>query len=31
MNNQEGFTDWDGVWKCKKCGYLNDVTENNIK
>ena len=18
-------------WKCKKCGYLNDVTENNIK
>lgn len=31
MNNQEGFTDWDGIWKCKKCGYLNDVTENNIK
>ena len=31
MNNQEDFTDWDGVWKCKKCGYLNDVTENNIK
>lgn len=31
MNNQGGFTDWDGVWKCKKCGYLNDVTENNIK
>lgn len=30
MNDQEGFTTITGTWICKECGYLNDVSNNNI-
>lgn len=30
LNRQEGFTTETGTWICAKCGYLNDVTDNNI-
>ena len=30
LNRQEGFTTETGTWVCAKCGYLNDVTDNNI-
>ncbi len=31
MNNQIGFTTDDGEWTCSECGYLNDVSPNNIE
>ena len=31
MNDQRGFKTITGIWKCKECGYLNDVTENNVQ
>lgn len=30
MNSQPGFTTSSGEWTCTKCGYVNDVTEDNI-
>ena len=30
LNNQSGFTAALGSWKCSECGYVNDVTEDNI-
>lgn len=30
MNNQEGFTRKEGTWICEKCGFENDVTNNNV-
>lgn len=30
MNNQGGFTTSSGKWTCTKCGYDNDVTNENI-
>ena len=30
MNNQPGFTTKHDEWKCAKCGYLNDVSDDNI-
>ena len=30
MNNQTGFSIEDGEWICQECGYLNDVSEDNI-
>ncbi len=30
MNWQIGFTRDYGVWTCSKCGYENDVSDNNL-
>ena len=30
LNNQAGFTTDNGTWTCTKCGYDNDVSEDNI-
>lgn len=30
MNVQPGFTTRTGKWICISCGWINDVTENNI-
>ena len=30
MNSQSGFNRRGGYWKCKECGYSNDVTNGNI-
>ena len=30
LNNQAGFNTLSGSWTCTKCGWVNDVTENNI-
>ncbi len=30
MNSQPGFTTITDEWKCKKCGFINDVSVNNI-
>lgn len=30
MNVQPDFTAADGKWKCVSCGFVNDVSENNI-
>ena len=31
MNSQPGFTTEDDEWKCTECGYVNDVSEDNIR
>ncbi len=31
MNSQPDFTVSNGVWTCTECGYVNDVTSNNIR
>ncbi len=31
MNNQRGFNVSRGIWKCTKCGALNDVSQNNLR
>jgi len=31
MNSQPGFSVSSGVWTCTECGYVNDVTSDNIK
>ena len=30
LNVQPGFTDKNKTWICTECGFLNDVTKNNI-
>ena len=30
MNIQKGFNTNTGSWRCRNCGYDNDVTEDNI-
>lgn len=30
MNHQTGFTTSSDEWTCTECGYLNDVSNNNI-
>ena len=30
LNNQIGFSAHLGSWRCAECGYVNDVSENNI-
>lgn len=30
LNEQEGFTDWYSIWQCRKCGYLNNISINEI-
>lgn len=30
MNSQNEFDIRNGTWTCVECGYVNDVTENNI-
>lgn len=30
MNVQPGFTDKNGTWKCAACGWVNDVSDENI-
>ncbi len=29
LDNQRGFTTATGGWKCLKCGFLNDVSDDN--
>ena len=31
LNGQIGFTVKNGQWKCDNCGFVNDVTVNNIE
>ena len=31
MNHQLGFSALTGIWTCTECGYLNDVSANNIR
>ena len=31
MNYQSGFTTSNDEWTCTSCGYVNDVSENNIR
>lgn len=30
LNKQKGFINANKTWKCRSCGYENDITENNI-
>ena len=30
LNKQNGITEESGIWECKKCGYINDLTAENI-
>lgn len=30
LNKQAGFTDIYDAWRCRKCGYYNDITDDNI-
>ena len=30
LNDQDGFTAISGTWRCEECGYLNDVSDDNI-
>ncbi len=30
LNDQEGFDDHCGDWKCTNCGYVNKIVEDNI-
>ena len=30
LNYQPGFDCSQGIWKCKACGHLNDISENSI-
>ena len=30
LNNQPGFDTKQGTWKCKNCGYINNVSKENI-
>lgn len=30
LNVQPGFSEEAGRWKCKHCGYENDVSEDNV-
>ena len=31
MNKQPGFNTHSEIWTCRKCGYENKVTENNLR
>lgn len=31
LNKQPRFTTRKGIWRCKKCGALNDVSEGNVR
>ena len=31
MNSQSGFSVTNGTWVCTECGFVNDVTEDNIR
>lgn len=31
MNVQPNFTDKTGAWKCIACGFVNDVSEENVE
>lgn len=31
MNTQPGFKTIFGVWRCSECGYLNNVTSDNLR
>ena len=30
LNNQTGFTTSSGSWECEECGFVNDVTRDNV-
>ena len=30
LNNQSGFSAHTGSWTCAECGYVNDVSDDNI-
>lgn len=30
LNEQQGFTDDQSVWKCRECGYVNKLSEDEI-
>lgn len=30
LNSQRGFNPYADTWVCKKCGYENDLSEDNI-
>ena len=30
LNSQIGFDARKGTWKCKKCGYINSTTEDDV-
>ena len=30
LNDQSGFNTETGTWECKECGYINDVTNDNV-
>ena len=31
MNDQKGFNTHSGSWTCEKCGFINDVTKDNLR
>lgn len=31
LNRQPGFSVFGGSWTCTKCGYDNDVTQDNVQ
>ncbi len=31
LNDQPGFKTILGVWKCAECGYINNVTSDNLR
>ena len=30
LNIQKGFDDHKKIWKCKECGFKNEISEKNI-
>lgn len=30
MNEQDGFNTDSGIWTCTECGYVNDVSSDNV-
>ncbi len=31
LNKQKGFSDWHCTWTCEECGYVNDISEDQIR
>ncbi|MBQ7276934.1 MAG: Sec23/Sec24 zinc finger-containing protein [Bacilli bacterium] len=31
LNNQCGFNTYSRKWKCKNCGFINSITEDDIQ
>lgn len=31
LNEQDGFNTHSRTWRCRECGFENDVTENNLR